>query len=266
MEAGNGDPVFFQRFLHHPARAGPRFTHDQGHMGELREGKPFTGHGGLHASCQNNFVLHKWLVMQVRARCRAFHDAKLHGFILDGLFYFLRIAAFQPYAYFRVMAVEQGQQRRQHILGHGGAGSQAQFAGNRGIAAKGYFFSQRFVFLEDAAGMGQQAHAFRRQGNPSSLPFEQTGIQQTFQFLDMPGDGRLRDEQFLRRARKIQAPCDGFKHFQPEIRNHGEEIIFNHAAGGTASSFPPHDGVRRWEWRSSARRAGARNIPEPYIL
>ena len=38
--------------------------------------------------------------------------------------------------------------------------------------------------------MGQQAHAFRRQGNPSSLPFEQTGIQQTFQFLDMPGDGR----------------------------------------------------------------------------
>ena len=115
MEAGNGDPVFFQRFLHHPTRAGPRFTHDQGHMGELREGKPFTGHGGLHASCQNNFVLHKWLVMQVRARCRAFHDAKLHGFILDGLFYFLRIAAFQPYAYFWVVAVEQGQQRRQHI-------------------------------------------------------------------------------------------------------------------------------------------------------
>ena len=78
--------------------------------------------------------------------------------------------------------------------------------------------------------------------------------------------GGAGNEQFLRRARKIQAPCDGFKHFQPEIRNHGEEIIFNHAAGGTASSFPPHDGVRRWEWRSSARRAGVRNIPEPYIL
>ena len=152
--------------------------------------------------------------VKARAETRAFHDAKLHGFILDGLFYFLRIAAFQPYAYFRVMAVEQGQQRRQDVLGHGGAGSQAQFAGNRGIAAKGYFFSQRFVFLEDAAGMGQQAHAFRRQGNPSSLPFEQTGIQQTFQFLDMPGDGRLRDEQLLRRAGEAAVFHNGDKNFK----------------------------------------------------
>lgn len=43
--------------------------------------------------------------------------------------------------------------------------------------------------------MDQQAHAFRRQGDAAAFPFEQAGVQQAFQLLDMPGDGRLRDEQ-----------------------------------------------------------------------
>ena len=199
-------------------------------MGELREGEAFPRGGGMRTARQNDFILHEGQVMQVRTPCGAFHDAELHGFILHGLFDFLRIAAFQPYAYFRIMAVEQGQQRRQDVLGHGGAGSQAQFTGNGRIPAGRHVFRQRFIFLEDAAGMDQQAHAFRRQGDAAAFPFEQAGVQQAFQLLDMPGDGRLRDEQLLRRAREVQAPRDGLKHFQPEIRNHGE---------GMHSTTPP---------------------------
>ena len=50
--------------------------------------------------------------------CGAFHDAELHGFILHGLFDFLRIAAFQPYAYFRIMAVEHQKLFKNQLLRH----------------------------------------------------------------------------------------------------------------------------------------------------
>ena len=69
--------------------------------------------------------------------------------------------------------------------------------------------------------MDQQAASFPRQDNAPAFPFEQPRVKQAFQFLHMAGDGRLGDEQFLRRAGKIEAPRDRFKYLQPEIRDHG---------------------------------------------
>ena len=175
--------------------------------------------------------------MQVRPRCCAFHDAQLHGFMLYGLLHFFRIAAFQPYPYLRIMAVEQGQQRRQHVLGHGGAGPQAQLSGNGGVPAGRHVFLQRFIFFQNAAGMSQQACAFRRQGDAAALPLEQAHVQQTFQFLDMAGDSRLGNEQLLRRAGEVKPPRNGLEHFQPEICNHGI-MAFNHFTRSPARFFP----------------------------
>ena len=159
--------------------------------------------------------------MEVLSGCRAFHNAELYGFILHGLFYFFRITAFQPYADIRITAAEQSQEGRQHVLGHRGTGPQAQFAGYGCIPGGCHVFVQRLVFLQNPAGMGQQAASFLRQDDAAPLPFKQPSVKQAFQFLHMEGDGRLGNEQFLRRAGKVEPPRNGFKNFQSEIRNHG---------------------------------------------
>ncbi len=199
MEAGSGNPVLFQRFLHHPARSESRLPHDQRRM------------------C-----------------CRAFHDDELHGLILDGLFNFFRIAAFQQYAYSRIMAVDRASSGAERI-GSWWNWLPGSTHRKRGCSGQRIFSSASVSY---SLKIRREWDAILRQGNSAVLPFEQMARPAGIPVPDMPGDGRLSDEEFFPAARvKFRRLATGSNTFSRESVSM-EGNAFKHASGFSASSFP----------------------------
>ena len=60
--------------------------------------------------------------------------------------------------------------------------------------------------------MLQQPLPRRRKTDTRAIALEKLDLELLLQFLDVPGDGWLRDKQFFGRSGKIQAPGHGVKY------------------------------------------------------
>jgi hypothetical protein len=123
-----------------------------------------------------------------------------------------------------VTSLKGGQQARQYVLAEGGAGTQAQ-------AASGFFGVAQGVQLPvellggggHRFGVGLQKPAGFGEGHPVATPFQQALPIALFQLVDVLGNGRLGNEQFLGRFSEAQVPSHGLEHPQAKI-GHGRKV------------------------------------------
>ena len=100
---------------------------------EIETGQRLLGQrlrAGIAASChQHDFVLDEWDVVDVRLRGSSFDKGDLDVAGEKGLLDLRRVAADQVDVDFGIFSSELGEQRRQDVLGEGGAGAHVDGAG-----------------------------------------------------------------------------------------------------------------------------------------
>lgn len=234
-----------QGFLQDIQRSGTVLADDQRQVPEggrihrvAAEGR--VGNGGH----QYQLVAHEKFVVQRWARCPPFDEADVDASVRHELFYLFGIARGHFHPDFRIAAAERGEHAGQYVLRDGRARADADVAREAArIFCEGIV--QAVVNGEDAVGIVEHEASVHGKRDIPFPPVEERDAHLFFEFAYVPGDGRLRDEQFAGRLREAESVGDRFEYFQSEIGYH--RLLFV-----AAGRFLPR--MRASAWERSGKR------------
>ena len=177
---------------------------------------------------QHQFVVHEGFVVQGVARGFSLYHADVDTSSGDEFLYLLGVAVGQFHVDFRITSPERSEDARQEVLGDGGTRAYPDVAGrSAGIVRERVV--QVGVDVEDAVRIVEHQFAVSGEGDVSPASVEQGDTQLFFQFADVFGDGRLRNEQLGGGFGETQPVGDRLEYFQSEI---GYHLICNSCGGG----------------------------------
>ena len=167
----------------------------------------------------HQLIVHELAVFQIHLLVLSFHHAQIYLVLLQGVFYAGRVVVQHGNGYVREFLGKFRQQRWQHVLGYGCAGSHAQFALS-GVAEHAHFVIHAVVCFQNVLAVFQQQFAGGCQRYFVAEPFEQGRLEGAFKLLDVFGNGRLADENLFCGFGEAQVSGYADKYFQAKI-GHG---------------------------------------------